>query len=481
MKKGTMRLRKLMLVVCGLLIGSVCHGQGAGEFKPEWKSLANHKEVPEWIRDAKFGIYCHWGVYSVPAYGNEHYMHNMYADSGFSVFGTYERHKHVYGPLSEFGYHDFIPMFKGEHFDAGRWAQFFYKTGAKFAGLVAEHHDGFSMWDSDLTPFNARDMGPHHDVVGEMEKAIRQRGMHFFASLHHSFNYEYVPDIKSEWSASDPKYAKLYGSTMPKDEWLKMWLDKCLEVVDKYDPDIMYFDAWLDDIPESYVKRYLAHYFNQANKDGEETIVVYKNEDLPANVGMLDYENSNPGTIMKQPWLCDYPIGTGQSYSWGYTEGMQIRSAKDIVQTLVKVVSMNGQMLLNFSPRADGTIPQNQKDVGARIGRWLWTYGESIYGTRPFASYTETTQSGIDVYYTQKKDEHKVYAIFMDWPGENTSVLLKKLTPGSLDGSVKKVTLMGFKRYVDCTFNMTDKGLLINIPEARLPDDIAIVFKIDTR
>lgn len=480
MKNMQMKTWSGLIVILLLIFFDHSFAQQKIQYKPNWKSLSHHQEVPEWIRDAKFGVYVHWGVYSVPAYGNEKYMKHMYKDTGFSIFGTYKRHLEIYGPLSKFGYEDFIPMFKAQNFNADKWAALFKEAGARFAGLVGEHHDGFSMWASKLTPFNAKDMGPHRDVVGELEKAIRQRHMYFFISMHHSHNYDYIPHIKPSWTAADPKYQKLYGSTMPRDQWLKMWLGKCNEVVDLYHPDIMYFDAWLKDIPDSLVEQYLAHYFNTSEKRGQQVAVTYKNHDLPSGVGMLDYENSNPDSIMDQPFLCDYPIGTGQSYSWGYTADMKIRSAKDIVQTLIRAVSKNGQMLLNLSPKADGTIPENQRHVVLRVGRWLWTYGESIYGTRPFSSFGEKTSSGIEVYYTQKKKTHKLYAIFLGWPGANTSVLLNKLTSESMPGRIKKITLLGFKENSNCLFKMTKKGLMIHIPQARLPDDIAVVFKIET-
>ena len=151
------------------------YSQKAITYTADWKSLAQHQGVPEWIRDAKFGIYAHWGVYAVPAYNNEHYIQHMHNQADYGKLGTYKRHVALYGPLEKFGYHDFIPMFKGEKFNADEWADLFVKGGARFAGPVAEHHDGFAMWDSKLTPFNAKDMGPKRDVVGELEKAIRKK------------------------------------------------------------------------------------------------------------------------------------------------------------------------------------------------------------------------------------------------------------------------------------------------------------------
>jgi alpha-L-fucosidase len=446
-------------------------------YSPDWSSLAKHTEVPEWIRDAKFGIYCHWGVYAVPAYNNEHYIQHMHNESEYSKLGTHKRHVALYGPLSTFGYHDFIPMFKGEKFNADEWADLFVKGGARFAGPVAEHHDGFSMWDSDLTPFNAKDMGPKRDIVGELEKAIRKRNMKFFTSLHHELNYTNVK-IKPGWEAADPKYARLYGSPMPRAEWQKMWMDKCIEVVNKYHPDIIYHDAWLEQVDEDKIKTYLAHYFNEGDKRKQDVIVTYKGEDIPAEVGMLDHENSNPEKIIEKPFLCDYSIGTGFSFSWGYTEGMQIRTAQDIVHKLIEVVSKNGQLLLNLSPKADGTFPDDQKQVVSAIGRWLWTFGESIYETRPFVVYGETTPEGQRVYYTLKGKT--VYAILLDWPGDDKTVQLRQLTKNNLKGNVRSVTLLGLKQLENIPFTVADPGLSITIPKkTRVPSEIAHVFRVE--
>jgi len=460
----------LCFVYCGVL------AQETTQYSPDWQSLKKHQAVPEWLRDAKFGIYTHWGVYSVPAYNNEHYYRTMHHDEGYSKHGTYLRHVALYGSLDKFGYHDFIPMFKGEKFNADEWADLYIKSGARFAGLVAEHHDGFAMWDSDYTPFNAEDMGPHKDIVGLLEKAIKKKGMKFFASLHHSYNYTALK-IKKGWAADNPKYEKLYGSMMPREEWLDMWLNKCNEVAEKYHPDIMYFDAWLDDIPEDYIKKYLAHYFNEAAENGQQVAVTYKGEDLPKEVGMLDHENKNPDGYVMEPWLCDYSIGTGISYAWCYTEGMEIRTPKDIVRTLVDVVSKNGQMILNLSPKADGTIPQDQKNVMFRVGRWMWSHGEAIYETRPFAVPHEVTDDGIDVFYTQKGKT--IYAIFYEWPGLNKNIKLKEVLPKRIDGEVKTVTLLGLKKIDKCTFSQKEDGLEFMIPKARIPDDLAIVFRIE--
>ncbi len=444
-------------------------------FQATWQSLERHVAVPEWIRDAKFGIYCHWGVYSVPAYGYEQYFHYMH-DDGVGLMNARQRHEQVYGPLSRFGYHDFIPMFKAERFNADEWAQLFQSSGARFAGLVGEHHDGFAMWDSRHTPFNAKKMGPKRDIVGELSRSIRQRNMKFFLSLHHENNYYYVK-VQPGWAANSPKYAKMYGCLMPREEWFSMWLNKSMEVVSKYSPDIIYFDAWMDSIPDLHKMKFLAYYFNHAQQTGQEVIFTYKNEDFPRSIGMLDHEMSNPKEIDPEPWLCDYTIADGYHRSWGYVKGMQVRSHTDIIRKLIEVVSNNGQMLLNLAPMADGTIPQQQRDVVENVGVWLWSYGECIYGTRPYAVSHETTATGERVFYTRKGNI--VYAIFLDWPGCEKPLLLTALRKEKLNGAIRDATLLSVKRNFRCRFNHGEDGLTLIIPQkSRKPSDAAHVIRI---
>ena len=158
-----------------------------GPYKTNWESLKQHNPAPEWFRDGKLGIYFHWGVYCVPAFGSEWYPRHMH----IKKHPDHKHHVETYGDPSEFGYHEFVPMFKAEHFDPDAWADLFMKAGAQFAGPVAEHHDGFAMWDSEFTPWNAMNMGPKRDITGELAKAIRARGMKFVATFHHARNNQH--------------------------------------------------------------------------------------------------------------------------------------------------------------------------------------------------------------------------------------------------------------------------------------------------
>lgn len=493
-------LRRFSLFLIFALLPLLASAQSE-PYQPNWESLSRHQPVPEWLRDAKFGIYCHWGVYSVPAYGNEQYFHYMHCDASSGEYargeqflmGERERQEALYGPLSEFGYHDFIPMFRAENFDADAWATLFRESGARFAGIVAEHHDGFAMWDSHVTPFCAAQMGPKRDCLGEIATAVRRRGMKFFASLHHEINYTYVK-VQEGWAANNPKYAKLYGCLMPHEEWLQMWSDKCDEVIEQYSPDLLYFDAWMDQIPEERRLRMVQHYFNHAAQTGQEVAFTYKYKEFPRTVGMLDHEMASLSEIDSIPWLCDFTIADGYHKSWGYVKGMQYLSHKDIVHRLIQVVSNNGQLLLNLSPRADGTFPQEQQDIMANVGVWLWSYGESIYGTRPYrvsheevhpvsAAVHPSLQNPVDgeeastfrVHYTTKDGGKVLYAIFLDWPGTEVPLLLTQVK-----SPVKRATLLSVKKNFECRTELTSEGLQLTIPKgSRLPSDVAQVVRLE--
>lgn len=446
-------------------------------YTADWASLRGHRPVPDWMRDAKFGIYCHWGVYSVPAYDSEHYQNRMYDDSGYTKYGTHERQIALYGRVEKFGYHDFIPMFKAERFDAGEWADLFKKAGARFAGPVAEHEDGFAMWDSAVTPFNAKAMGPRRDVVGELEKAVRARGMKFLTSMHNGVNFTNVR-MKPGWAGASPRYAKLYGSMMRHEDWFAMWEAKAIEVADKYMPDIMYHDVGIDTVPDAFKARYIAHYYNRAERLGRDVTVTYKKQDLPAGVGMLDHESSHPKDIVAEPWLCDYTIGTGLSPAWGYIETMQIKSPQDILGMLIEVVANNGQLLLNLSPKADGTIPDDQRRVALEAGKWLWSFGEAIYGTRPFEVAGETLDGGQRVFYTRKG--RSLYAIFPGWPGKGKTTALRELTPQRLGGPISSVSLYGLKTRDACAFTTSAAGTKITLPPASgQPSEYATVVRFE--
>lgn len=482
-------------------------------YEENWESIAQHNEEPDWFQDAKLGIYFHWGVYSVPAFGSEWYPRNMYIP-GHPV---YEHHLEKYGHPSGFGYHDFVPLFKAEHFDADEWADLFVKAGARFAGPVAEHHDGFSMWASKVTPWNTLDKGPGRDITGELQKAITGKGMKFITTFHHARNLQrYIgkeqEEINSDTEMSrkfrlshyplfegmptapdDPEQKYLYGN-IPESQWLEeVWFGKLKEVIDNYQPDIMWFDSWLDQIPEAYRLKYCAYYLNEAQKWGKEVVIVRKQDDLPLECSVDDLEKSRKNVIGEKSWMTDETISKG---SWCYTEDLEIKTAPDVLHVLIDIVSKNGVLLLNISPMADGTIPQNQQEVLLGIGGWLDQYGEAIYGTRPWYTFGEgptkepeghfsnrmeflrIRYSAKDIRYTTKGST--IYAIMLGWPGGNEPVMLESFSGDALPEKVdiKKVEMLGSDEKIE--WSVSDRGLEVVTP-ASPPDKMAVVFKIILR
>ncbi len=475
-----------ILIACGCWVSA--------KYDPTWESLKEYNEAPEWFMDAKLGIYFHWGVYSVPAYGSEWYPRNMHLEKD----SVYKHHVETYGDPSKFGYHDFVPMFKAEHFNADEWAELFKDAGARFAGPVAEHHDGFSMWDSKVNPWNAKDKGPKRDIVGEMEKAVRKQDMRFITSFHHAFNSQhaiqgyptgyYTPKEGWPTASDDPELRLMYGH-MPREEFLDRWKAKLAEVIDGYHPDIIWFDFVLGDIAEKTRQEFLAYYFNRANQWDKEVVVTYKGEDLPREVGIEDFEKGRLDHLTDYPWLTDDTISWG---SWCYTEGLQVKSTQTVLHTLIDIVSKNGCLLLNISPKADGTIPENQKTVLLEMGDWLKVNGEAIYETRPWKIYgqgpTEMGKSGHfvgridytgqDIRFTRSKDGKTVYAICLGWP--EGQLVLDAVCVNTV-GPDAKIQLLGSDEKV--AYSLGSEGSLVIQPPQlsadKRPCQHAYVFKIE--
>jgi len=464
----------------------------APAYEPTLESLSHANPAPEWFRDAKFGIYFHWGVYSVPAFRSEWYPRLMYLKGN----PVNKHHIKTWGDPTKFGYPDFVPMFKAEKFDAKEWADLFAKAGARFAGPVAEHHDGFAMWDSDATPWNAADMGPKRDITGELEKAIRARGMKFVTTFHHARNSLWQPK-QGKWTGhydgvkkfypqllDDKKRAILYGY-MPREKFVEMWKAKLVEVIDKYQPDLIWFDSWLDQIPEKTRFEFAAYYLNQAQKWGREVVITRKQNDLPLSFSIEDFEKGRAADLTRNVWLTDDTISKG---SWCYTKGLRIKDTDEVVDTLVDIVSKNGQLLLNISPMADGTIPADQRKVLLAIGKWLETNGEAIYETRPWLTYgegpTKMKKGGHfvgsirygakDIRYTRSKDGNTLYAIVLGKPEGPVTLTRVKVQAEDKPG---RITLLGSDAPVR---HETDAAghLVIHPPSAPMPTPFAHAFKI---
>jgi alpha-L-fucosidase len=483
------------------ILADVERGVNQGPFRPDWISLAQYK-VPDWYRDAKFGIFIHWGVYSVPAFGSEWYPRQMY------LAGSKENQHHVstYGPLTQFGYKDFIPMFKAQHYDPQAWAHLFEESGARYVIPVFEHHDGFQMYDSNLSDWTAVKMGPHRDLLGDLEKAVRAEGLHFGASSHRIEHDWFMDGGRAQPSdVNDPKYAAFYGPAQvqlqdnPGDsdklanDWTYVnpayandWLARDAEIVQKYHPDIIFFDWW---IGQPYVRPYLAkfaaYYYNESSKRGPVGIITYKLVDMERDSAVLDIERGQLDQKFDRVWQTDTSVS---NKSWGYIENDTFKTSAFVVHQLADIVSKNGNLLLNIGPRSDGTIPDEVQQVLLGVGRWLKANGDAIYRTRPWTTYGEgPTKVAAGSFQDTKTQEYtaedfrfttrgnNLYAIELAWPAGNETVVHSVGAEALKGRNIQSVALLGSNAAI--TYKLQSDGLHIQLP-AKPADTYAYAFRI---
>lgn len=460
-----------------------------GPYHDDWDSLAKHP-TPKWFLDGKFGIFIHWGVYSVPAFGSEWYSRNMY------VQGTpdFEYHVKTYGPQKDFGYKDFIPMFKGEKFSAEEWMDLFEQAGAKYVVPVAEHHDGFQMYRSELSHWNAYEMGPKRDVLGELTDAAKAHGIVNCASSHrieHWFFMGHGREFESDVSSGE--YDDFYGPAMPEPdhydinseptptkEFLDDWFLRTLEIIDKYHIHQLYFDWWIiHSSAKPYLKKIAAYYYNRAAEWGEEVMIAYKHDAFAPGTAVVDMERGKFAEIKPFPWQTDTAIAKN---SWGYTRNNDFKKPVDIVRDFVDIVSKNGCLLLNIGPKPDGCITDEEKTVLLGMGSWLKANGEAIYGSRCFKVSAEgptrmregmfTDGEGYaytaeDFRFTQK--DGNVYVIALSYPES------EKITVHTLAGEkIESVEVLGFSEKP--SWSVSDEGLKITTNGVK--SEYPIVFRV---
>lgn len=455
-----------------------------GPFQDTWNSLEGY-QIPEWYQDAKFGIFIHWGVYSVPAFGSEWYPREMYRP------GTpeFEHHRTQYGGVEQFGYKDFIPHFKAEHFDPDAWALLFRRAGAQFVVPVAEHHDGFAMYDTALSPWNAQRMGPGRDIIGELAVAVRRHWMVFGLSSHRAehwwfFNGGMLTPSDVRDGAAPELYLPAQTQALPPTEtFLEDWLHRTVELVDKYEPQLVYFDWWIEQPAfEPYLRQLAAYYYNSGRQWDRGCVINYKYDAFKPGTAVYDMERGQQGDIRHPFWQTDTALSKN---SWGYVDVQDYKTATDVIQDLVDIVSKNGALLLNIGPKADGTIPAAEQAILLDIGKWLGTNGEAIYGTRPWKWYGEgphrvaggffndarrAAYSSEDIRFTSRGPT--VYATFMEPPTTKEAAIVS-LAGEPLAGW--DVELLGYPEKLSWT--QSGQAVRVSLPDQVQRDLGPLVLK----
>lgn len=438
----------------------------------DWSNENRH--APSWFQDAKFGLFFHWGPYSVPAYGNEWYSRNMY----YKGSDQNRYHEKTYGSLHDFGYKDFLPLWKADRFDPEAWAELVDRSGARYAGPVSEHGDGFSMWNSQVNPINAVQYGPKRDVVGECFEAFRKRGIRTLATFHHQWLWGWFMSTDPEADVYDPANEKFYGPSLPletcrydpyrhpDERFCENWMRKIIEVTDHYQPDVLYFDGRAFLIDERYRRATLKHYY-QVMAD-KEPVMTFKQEDFPQGTGVTDIECGRFAQAKILPWQTDDRLE--DQVTWCHVNPIRYKSSGRILRQLCDIVAKNGNLLLNVGPRADGSFAPEAEKILTEIGEWLHVNGDAIYGTRPWVLAEEGPTTSEDVSFDAKMQEDqitkgqagaveqldltekdyrftqrdgKVYAICMGWPDNGEFHLKAMREGGPIGAKIRRVTLLG--------------------------------------
>lgn len=439
-----------------------------GQYKDDWSSLANHK-VPDWYQKAKFGIFIHWGAYSIPSFFNEWYPKHMYEPESH----VYKHHIEKYGTPKEFGYKEFIPMFKAEKFNPTEWADLFKEAGAKYVMPVAEHHDGFPMYDTDLSEWCTTKMGPHRDIIGELKEAFEKKDLVLTTSSHRIEHYwfmggmrEIESDIPEDlehghiyWPSNIPPFKGIGQwavSGFDVDElFMQDWLARTCELIDKYKPKVLYFDWWIQVEPlKPYLRKFMAYYYNRALEWGEEVTINYKNDAIMYGCAVRDVERGQLADISPTFWQSCTSVAKN---SWGYTEGNNYKESHELIQTLIDVVSKNGTLLLNIGPKPDGSIPEEDANLLKAVGAWLNVNGEGIYETTHWKKYGEGPTVSKEGHFTDGNSSEYttedfrytykngfIYAFAMKWP-EDGVVRMKLLgrKTEQMNAVIRSVEVLG--------------------------------------
>ena len=474
-----------------------------GKYHADWASLAQHP-VPDWYREKRLGIFLHWGPFSVPAY-HDWYARCMYMEGS----PEYEHHIKTYGPHKDFGYQDFIPRFTMENFDPEEWVRLFQEAGADYIVPVAEHHDGFANYETELSRWNAVQMGPHRDILGDLLERAERAGMTTGASSHrvehwwfmgHGLEFESditapVPRDSLAWPAMpEPENQHDLFFKGPDEAFLTDWLLRCCELVDRYRPRIIYFDWWIQlEAVKPYLKRFTAYYYNRAEEWGG-CVINYKHDAYPFGVAVPDVERGQFSEAKPFLWQSDTSVMRG---SWCYCEQPErarYKQPQDILWDLIDVVSKNGRLLLNFGPRPDGTLTGQDKAILRALAGWMKVNDEAIHGTGlwrvaqegptrvaegQFADNVSRGFTSEDFRFTCRGEN--VYAICMVCPKDGV-LRVKSLREADASrlplyhGIIREVRVLGLDRPV--AWRRDEEALTVELGDYR--SELPVVVKVIT-
>jgi len=503
-----MRSRFLRLLTFALLLLAALRLPSlAQKFTPDWASLEQYK-CPEWFRDAKLGIFLHWGPSSVAAVDGW-YGRNMYIQG----HKAYEYHVKTFGHPSKFGFKDLIPLWKAERFDPDALVSVFKKAGARFVVPVAVHHDNFDLWDSKYQRWNAVAMGPKKDIVALFRKATLAQGLRFGVSTHMDrtpswFNTSRGADKTGPlagvpYDGADPKYADLYGPPngegldwpyLPKNaspEWRKVWSDRTKDLIDKARPDFLYFDGGIPyvDVGLPLVSQFYND--NQAWHGGHlEAVLALKKTKVSGayreGTCVQDLERSKLEGIKPEPWETDTSING----PWFYERNGVYVSSNEVIDMLADIVSKNGDLLLNIPLMADGTLDEPSARILADMAAWMAVNGEAIFATRPWSVFGEGPTRVKEEYSEKIKEAFTpadfrfttkgaaLYAIGLEWPQTGSTVVVTSMGERGPAGKIADVSLLGSPGKL--VWTQTADGLTVRLPD-RKPCDFAFTLKIRKR
>lgn len=509
-----------------------------GKFQPTWSSLETY-QVPEWFRNAKFGIWAHWGPQCVEGSG-DWMARSMYLEGS----AEYKYHVEHYGHPSEVGFKDIIPLFKAEKWNPDKLVEFYKKIGAQYFFALGNHHDNFDLWDSKYQAWNSKNMGPKRDILAEWEQAARKYELPFGISFHadHAWTW-YEPSQRYDrngpkagvpydgtltkadgkgkwWEGYDPQelYAQNHpmskgswvdgmihsqwawgnGASLPTQEYCTNFYDRTVDAINRYNPDLIYFDVTV--VPFYPISdaglKIAAHFYNHnmaTHKGKLEAVMLSKILDENQRKAIVwDVERGAPNEIMEQPWQSCSCIG-GWHYNTSIYENNWYKSAADVVKLLVDIVSKNGNLLLSVPLRADGTFDEKEEKILNEFGDWMNMNKEAILDTRPWEIFGEGPIAEADIKINAQgfnegsyskataqeirftQTKKDLYATVLAWPTEK-QILIKSLSDES-KLFPGKISRVELLGYGKVPFTRTDKGLLINMPDKQI-NKIAPVFKI---